>query len=74
MAPVLALGAEWYFGFSRETQFLAFLLGGNISIMGWLEIRLKTAQVRLAYMEDKLDKLLGNGDGGGDAELELMDW
>jgi len=72
----LAFAVPWFYDFGR-TDTLICLVGAFVFV-GVLEteLRLKTMQVRLAGMDDKLHRLIGDEHHNADDNLilELNDW
>jgi hypothetical protein len=76
LAIPLGVAVPWYYDFNR-TDTLICLAGAFVfSSIGYLEMRLKTMQIRLAGMADQLDALSGkkSKDHDDNLILELNDW
>jgi hypothetical protein len=73
---VLLVGftVPWIYSFNRTDTMLCWLLSAVLWGLGETELRLKTMQVRLAGMADKLDRLSGNAAEADNLILELNDW
>jgi hypothetical protein len=73
--PVSAV-IPWFLGFGQTDTLLCVALGTVVWGVGEIELRLKTMQIRLAGMDDKLDRLTHdeNNQGDDDLILELNDW
>ena len=54
-----AISAPWFFELGRTDTLICWLGAFNVLTLGELEIRLKTAQVRLAIINDELRALRG---------------
>jgi|SRR3954447_12012284 hypothetical protein len=68
-----AFSIPWLLNLSR-TDTLVCLLGAVVFVMtGQIEMRLKTIQIRLAGMDDRLDALSGR-ESEGNLIAELNDW
>jgi hypothetical protein len=75
----LSMGAySWFFEIDHQTNLFVGLAWTVFMMTNFLELRLKTMQVRLAQMDDKLDKLSRPADPSDmrdDSLLsELCDW
>src|SRR5262245_37704862 len=72
----ISFGVSWFFNFDRTDTLIAVAIACVFSGFNQLDIRLKTAQVRLAGMDDKLHRLVGDERHHVDDELtsELSDW
>jgi hypothetical protein len=72
-----AISAPWLLDLSRTDTLICWLGAFTLWMTGELEMRLKTIQIRLAGMNDRLNGLTGRDpDQGPDADLilELNDW
>jgi len=59
--------------FGRTDSLICWIGAAIVGLLGHLELRLKTIQVRLASMDDRLTNLSGAEDNGN-LVLELNDW
>lgn len=74
-----ALIAPWFFSLGRTDTLICFLGAFTVSVTTELEMRLKTIQIRLAGMSDRLNAVSRRDrdrDTGPDDDLilELNDW
>jgi hypothetical protein len=72
-----AVFAPWLLGLGRTDTLICWLGAFTLWMTGELEMRLKTIQIRLAGMSDRLNELSRRDpDQGPDADLilELNDW
>jgi hypothetical protein len=67
------IGWPWAYDFSRTDTLICWVGAFVFWIFGELELRLKTMQIRLAEMADRLDALSG-GEPEDNLILELNDW
>lgn len=77
LMPVGAGAAAWVYDLGRTDTLIC--VGGALLFFaaGELELRLKTIQIRLAGMSDRLNRLTGGdnfGDPNEDLISELNDW
>jgi len=70
----LGLAAPSYFGLARTDSLICWLGAALFVLLGHLELRLKTIQVRLAAMDDELTVLRGKESDDANLILELSDW
>jgi len=72
----ISFGVSWFFDFGRTDTLIAAAIACVFAGFGQLEIRLKTVQVRLAGMDDKLHQLTRDEHDSADENLvlELTDW
>jgi hypothetical protein len=63
----------WYWDFNKTDTLICVAVAVAVWGTGEIELRLKTIQIRLAGMEDKLDRLAGN-EPEDNLLLELSDW
>jgi hypothetical protein len=72
----LSFSVPWYFEWGRTDTLICMAIGFVIWGVGEIELRLKTMQLRLAGMSDKLHRLIGDRDHDVDDDfiLELNDW
>lgn len=68
-----ALLVSLFYDFNRTETLIVAGIGLMFASIIYLEVCLKTVQIRLAGMEDKLDRIAGNEDEGNFLS-ELSDW
>jgi len=73
MAPFIGLAVAFWFNFNLEATATCAIGGIIVGMLGHLEIRLKVMQLRLATIEDKIDKFAGN-EPEENLLSELSDW
>jgi hypothetical protein len=70
---VAGFGAPWFFELNRTETIICWVGAMTWATVVHLEMRLKTLQIRLAGMDDKLDAISGK-EPEGSLVLELNDW
>jgi hypothetical protein len=73
IAPFVGLAVAVWWNFSVEATATCVIGGIVVGLLGHLEIRLKVMQLRLATIEDKIDKIAGS-EPENNLQLELSDW
>jgi hypothetical protein len=73
IVAVVGLSAPWFFDFGRTDALICWVGTMLFLLVGQLEMRMKTIQIRLAGMEDKLDLIKGK-EPEDNLILELNDW
>jgi hypothetical protein len=72
----VSLAIPWFYEFTRTETLICVAIGCVVWGVSEIELRLKTMQIRLAGMDDKLYRLIGDKDHGTDDDLilEMNDW
>lgn len=73
-AVPVSIAVAWFYDFGRTDTLIRVAIGMVLWGMAETELRLKTIQVRLAEMDDKLQRLTGDGHSNDDLLLEFNDW